>query len=286
MQLTRLNTFIITLAAWFLLPTLIPGIGLDYPYFFILAIVLFAWFIMKWDVVKSITSRSGWAEVVLGLAVIAADYGLNLARSSTVGLIDLLVIFLASVVTVYGLKALRLFWVPVLYGVVLLAGYQIENNIPNYVAMQDWLGGVMVISLRALGIGATVSGHLVAINMANGTPLTLDIQSDCTGLQGILAFGMLSTMTLLDLKPRMSRLVPVFAIGFLGAFLINIARLLIVFLTFEFLGVDAGTTVHFYFGYVLFIIWVLAFWTLAFRYLSPVRGALPQQAGFTPKLVR
>jgi exosortase/archaeosortase family protein len=97
------------------------------------------------------------------------------------------------------------------------------------------------------------------------------VAGSCTGLQGILAFGLLSTMTLLDFKPKLSRIVPLFAVGFAGAFLINILRLLVVFLTFEFLGFDAGTTMHVYFGYLIFVAWVLVFWSLAFNYLAPVR---------------
>jgi exosortase/archaeosortase family protein len=70
-------------------------------------------------------------------------------------------------------------------------------------------------------------------------------------------------------KIKFSRLVPIFAIGFLGAFLINIVRLFFVFVTYEYLGVTAGESVHVYLGYGLFILWVLVFWNLAFRYLSP-----------------
>lgn len=49
------NLFLLTLTAGFLLPAAIPGLGLDYPYFFILVIVLFAWLIIKLDSVKSIS---------------------------------------------------------------------------------------------------------------------------------------------------------------------------------------------------------------------------------------
>jgi len=68
------------------------------------------------------------------------------------------------------------------------------------------------------------------------------------------------------------RLAIVFAVGFIGAFLINIVRLFGVFLAFEYLGVSVGTDVHVYLGYSLFIVWVLVFWSLAFRYLTPRQG--------------
>jgi hypothetical protein len=40
-------------------------------------------------------------------------------------------------------------------------------------------------------------------------------------------------------------------------------------LTFEFLGTDAGNAVHVFVGYGLFIVWVVAFWSIAFKYLNP-----------------
>ena len=282
MWLTRPNAFALTLAVGFLLPSVIPGLGLDYPYFFIIVIVLLAWFMIKWDSVKAIPFKSRTAEQAAGLLVIGGDYVANALRGSSVGLIDLLVVFLASVLLAFGVRALRSFWVPVAYGAVLLAGYQIEAVLPNYVALQDWLAGVMTGAMNALGIGAAVAGHQVTMTLSDGTAVLLDVSSDCTGLQGILAFGMLSTMALLDTKPRLSRIVPLLAVGFIGAFLINIVRLIVVFLTFEFLGIDAGTTVHVYFGYLIFIVWVMAFWMIAFRYLGPPRGSLPSEPAMAP----
>jgi exosortase len=273
MLLSRSNTFVIGIAVAFLLPAAIPNVGLDFQYFFITVIVLFAWFIIKWDAVKGIAQKGTKPEAAAGLALIAADYAFNALRGSTVGIVDLIVVFVGVILVFYGVRSLRLFWVPLTYGVVLLVGYQIEIYTPNYVGLQDWLAGVMAASVGALGISAVASGHIVSMNTANGTPLLLDVAGSCTGLQGILAFGLLSTMTLLDLKPEISRVVPLFAVGFAGVFLINILRLLVVFLTFEFFGADAGTTMHVYFGYLIFVAWVLVFWTLAFNYLGPAKSS-------------
>jgi exosortase len=256
------------MAAAFLLPAILPRMSLDYPYFFIMVIVLMAWFIMKWETYRAIDLKSRRIEVILGVGIIAADYAENAISGSSIGLIDLTLIFSALIITFFGLRAFRFFWVPVAYGLVLLLGYQIENSIPNYAALQDWMAGVMASSMNFLGVSASVSGHVVALNTGTST-LLLSIEGDCTGIQGILAFGMLSTMALLDMKPKVSRLIPLFVVGFAGAFLINILRLIVVFLTFEFLGVDAGTTMHVYFGYIIFVAWVMVFWALAFRYLAP-----------------
>jgi len=268
------DAFALALTIAFLFPLLIPGVGLDYQYFFITVLVLLAWFTIKWNSVKAITRRGSWPEIAIGVLLIAADYGGNAVRHSHVGILDLLVIFIGTILIFYGARSLRNFWVPATYGIILLLGYQIEAYAPNYEALQDWLAGVVTAAVNAVGISASVSGHLVLMRASDGTLLQLDVASSCTGLQGILAFGLLSTMALLDLKPKMSRLVPIFAVGFAGAFLINIVRLLVVFLTFEFLGVDAGTTMHVYFGYIVFIIWVLVFWVFAFRFLTPAKPAV------------
>ncbi|HEV2138469.1 MAG TPA: archaeosortase/exosortase family protein [Nitrososphaerales archaeon] len=280
-QLDRPKIFALTVAAGFLLPGFIPNVGLDYAYFFIIVVVLFAWFLIKWDSVKAISRRSNKLEMALGLGAIGAIYTYKIYKASSVGILDLIIIFLGAAVFTFGLRSLKKFWVPAAYGIVLLAGYQIEAYTPNYVALQDWLAGVMAASMRALGISASLQGHLVIMNIVNGSPIILDVSSECTGLQGILAFGLLSTMTLLDFKPKLSRIVPIFAAGFLGAFLINVVRLIVVFLTFEYLGIDAGNTMHVYFGYLIFIAWVLAFWTIAFKYLVPARP-LPKAPGITP----
>lgn len=266
--LSRPNAFVVCMAAAFLGGILIPGVGVDYTYLSITVLVLAAWFSFKWRAVKSLTSKGRAWEIVLGGALIVSLYAYKILSGAELGILDFTILFSALALSFYGIRSFSLFWVPAAYGVVLLLGYQLENLTPNYVAMQDWMAGVMGSAMSAIGVTNSVAGHYVYLNSGART-LALSVESDCTGVQGILAFGLLSTMSVLDSKPKVSRLVPILALGFLGAFLINIVRLFAVFLTFEYLGVAAGTTVHVYLGYVLFIVWVLAFWSLAFRYLSP-----------------
>jgi exosortase/archaeosortase family protein len=264
----RAEAFVLSVTAAFLAPSAIPNVGIDYTYFFIMVLVLFAWFMLKWPNVKSITARGGLVEVGLGASAIAFVYGYKIFTHTRLGLLDMLIIFGAVVLAFYGVKSFKLFWVPTTYGIALLAGYQIEAVTPNFVLLQDWMAGVMTSSMHLLGIGATLSGQYVTLNSSSG-PLLLSVESDCTGIQGIVAFGLLSTMSVLDLKAKPMRLAVVFVVGFIGAFLINIVRLIGVFLAFQFLGPSIGDQVHVYFGYTLFIVWVLIFWSIAFKYLMP-----------------
>jgi exosortase/archaeosortase family protein len=264
----RAEAFVLSVTAAFLAPAAVPNVGIDYTYFFIMVLVLFAWFTLKWTTVKSLAVRSGLVEMVLGSAAIAAVYGYKILSQTRLGLLDMLIIFGALVLAFYGVKSFKLFWVPTTYGIALLVGYQVEAVTPNFVQLQDWMAGIMASSMHMLGISATLSGQYVTLNSSSG-PLLLNVESDCTGIQGIIAFGLLSTMSVLDLKAKPARLAVVFAVGFLGAFLINIVRLIGVFLAFQFLGPAIGDQVHVYFGYTLFIAWVLMFWSVAFKYLTP-----------------
>lgn len=223
---------------------------------------------------KALTIRSGKAEKIIGASLIAADYAFNAVRGSTVGVLDLLVIFVGIVIASYGFRAVRFFKVPLAYGIVLLIGYQVESSTPSLIALQDWLAGLMAYILSATGISARASGEIVSMSTSSGSPILLDVRSGCTGLEGILAFALLSTLTLLDFRPRLARIIPIFTLGFAGAFLINILRLLVEFLTYEYGGVSAGGTVHVYLGYLVFIAWVVAFWAIAFRFLGPVQGSV------------
>jgi len=271
-RMSRPNAYLLALAVAFLIPLAIPNVGIDYTYFFIFILVFFAWLIMKWNSFESLTNKSKFLETVVGLSMVGAVYADKIALSSREGLLDMVIIFSALALAFFGIRSFKLFWVPALYGVVLLLGYQVENDIPNYVALQDWMAGLMASGMSALGVSSTASGSIVALNSNSSSPLLLNVESDCTGIQGVLAFGVLSSMALVDVKAKPSRLIPIFVIGFVGVFLINILRLFLVFVTFEYLGVSLGNTVHVYAGYTLFVVWILVFWSLAFKYM-PVRPA-------------
>jgi len=66
-------------------------------------------------------------------------------------------------------------------------------------------------------------------------------------LQGILAFGLLASTTLIDIEPKASRVVPFPAVGLLGTFLVTF-RLAVIFSGFDLLGPGFGKAMHAYVG--------------------------------------
>ncbi|MDA4123665.1 MAG: hypothetical protein OK456_10850, partial [Thaumarchaeota archaeon] len=155
LRLGRPYAFVAGISAAFLAAILIPGVGVDYTYLSITALVLAAWFSIKWRAVKSQVSKGSSWEIVLGAGIIVALYAYKIATGERLGILDFTILFSAVALSFYGIRSFKLFWVPAAYGVVLLLGYQVENLTPNYVAMQDWMAGVMGSSMSAIGVSNT-----------------------------------------------------------------------------------------------------------------------------------
>jgi exosortase/archaeosortase family protein len=268
-SLTGPYWFSFALFAFYVLPAVIPGLGVDYPFLFTVGVILLAWLIIRWNRLKVLKPNDSIFQIAIGLALAFADLYINFLYHSNLGLIDMLAIFIGLTIAFYGVRSTKFFLVPYLYLGVLIVGYQLENTVPQLKSLEDALAGLMAVFMNILGVKATLySYNIVELSRVGGAdPIFLQVDGPCTGLKGIIAFGLLSSLALLDTRPRIKQLLLLLSIGFLGAFMINIARLAVVFVTFEYLGNAAGSLVHVYLGYTLFIAWVFAFWSIAFRYI-------------------
>lgn len=266
MHRQRAIAFVLSLVVAFVLPFVIPGLGASMLSTFTVSIILLAWISLKWGTLVSLPSHSRLWEVGLGGAIIAADVAENLVFHSALGLTDALIVFVGLWVGFFGLRHIRLFVLPSLYILVLIAGYLVEYHIPSVAGLEYFIANLMTSMLKGLGVTATVSQNMVTLYTPS--PVFLQVDGPCTGLQGILAFGMLASMTVLDIKAEKGKLALVLVVGFLGAFLINFVRLAMIFLSFEYLGTGVGASVHAYAGYLIFLGWVLIFWNFAFKYLA------------------
>jgi len=275
----RAVAFIGFVLAVFLVPGIIPGLGVSILSTFTVGIILLAWVSLKWRTLALLPTHSGYREMVVGGAIIIADFAENLARHSVIGLTDMLFIFVGIWVGLYGVRHAKLFVRPTLYIVALITGYFIEYNIPNVASLEYFIANMMTSMLQVIGVKATVFQNIVTLY--SPSPVFLKVDGPCTGVQGILAFGLLASMTVLDVRTTPRKLVTVLVIGFTGAFLVNFVRLAMTFLSFQFLGTGTGAEMHAYVGYLLFLAWVLVFWNFAFKYLA--KGMRPGPSGLRAK---
>lgn len=282
-MISRQYLFLLFLLLAFFNPVTLLMTGTSLTFIVVVPCTLLIWLVARWDSIAEISETSKLLEKLLGLGIYVLDIAYNLYRRYILGipkspsdvgfgLIDMLIAFIGVCIAFYGLRGFRHFKLPTAYLVVLIVGYQLEYSISEVAFLQNFLANLITSVLNILGISTSVNGNLVTVQRV-GQPLAID--ADCTGVKGILAYGSLAVLMILDVKATKKRKALSTAIGFIGTFLVNILRLLTIFLVVYFFGIDAGMAVHTYLGYSLFIVWVLLFWTIAFKYLlKPIESHL------------
>lgn len=262
----RPYAFLITLLLVFLVISVFLSTSLTF--IFTVTATLLAWFLLKWDEFLQVKARSQRVEILLGVLLVIANIGRNMLELGSVrfGLVDMLVTFVGLWLAFFGIKSLRFFALPTIYIVVLIAGYQLEFSVTGVTMLEDSLARFMSSLMSVFGIPSSVDGNIVVLGTPRGSQ-ALTIDAPCTGIKGMLAYGSLAVLTILDAKASLRRKALTTGIGLVGTVLANLLRLTAIFLAVYFLGVDVGLLIHTYLGYLVFIVWIFAFYTLSFRHL-------------------
>lgn len=287
-MISREYQFLLFLLLAFFNPVTLFVTGTSLTFIIVVPCTLLIWFAAKWDDIAGIGETSRLVEKLLGLGIYVVDIAYNLYRRCVLGiprtpsdvgfgLIDMLIAFVGVCIAFYGLRGFKHFKLPTAYLAVLVVGYQLENRITEVAFLQNFLANLITSMLNTLGISShVVNGNTVVLTTIYGKEESAIIDAPCTGIKGMLAYGSLAVLMILDVKTTNKRKALSTAIGFIGTFLVNILRLLTIFLVIYFFGIDAGMAVHIYLGYSLFIVWVFLFWTIAFKYLLEPRERLPE----------
>jgi len=262
----RPYVFLIAMVAVFLVVSVFLSTSLTF--IFTVTATLLAWFLLKWDEYLQVKARSRPIEIVLGVMLVTVNIGRNMLELGSIrfGLVDMLVTFVGLWLAFFGARSLRFFALPTIYLVVLIVGYQLEFSIAEVKVLEDSLARFMSSVMAAFGIPSSPHGNLVVLDTPRGSQ-ALAIDAPCTGIKGMLAYGSLSVLTILDAKASLRRKAFATGIGLLGTVFTNLLRLTAIFLAVYFLGVDIGLLIHTYLGYGLFIVWIFVFCSLSFRYL-------------------
>ncbi len=250
-------------------PLTVLLLNTSWTFTFAVLFTFFIWLFIKWEDFLKVESKGGFYEIVFGVLLIAGNLVRNIVSTSSFGIFDMLVMLVGLYFIFFGLKATRFFMPLIAYTIILLVGYQIEFLLEQVKVLEYFLAGLIGSLLRTLNITSWVAGNIVIMIDSSGVTHNLVIDGPCTGVKGMLAYGSLAALLVLDAKMSMKKKAIATSVGLIGTLLVNILRLAIIFLAVYFLGIDIGLLIHTYLGYGLFIIWVLAFWSLAFKYLIP-----------------
>jgi len=235
----------------------------------IVPFTLLIWFAAEWSEISKIQEKGGKKEVLLGISI----YSLNLARNllnfnekPMFGLSDMLISFICVCLAYCGLKGTKRFTLPIAYMAILVVGYQLEFMITEISFLEIFLAQTITSILNSLGINALANANLVTLQTPQGT-FNFIIDASCTGIKGMLAYGSLAVLLALDIKTTRRRKLTCILVGAIGTFLVNILRLTVIFLSCYFFGQETALAVHTHLGYSLFILWVIIFWVVAFKYI-------------------
>lgn len=276
-MISRPQFFILLVLLGFFNPITLLLFQTSMTFIVVVPFTLIIWFIARWQEITEIEEKSNYLEVLVGVGIYVSNIvrnAFNLNGRPMFGLFDMLVAFISVCIVFYGLRGLKHFVLPTAYLSILIVGYQLESAITEVALLEKFLANLMVSVLNFFTIGASAKGNVVTVQARDGNPYIMRIDANCTGIKGMLAYGSLAILMILDVKAPLKRKALCTVIGLAGTLLVNLLRLLTIFLTCYFLGIDAALAVHTYLGYGLFIIWVFLFWIIAFKYfLKPIEEA-------------
>ena len=258
--ITRIHLLPVLFAASVLNPFTYYVLHASRTYFWVAPLTIFIWFAFKWDDLgKSslLHERSQLWEVLLGILIIGGivTRGLLQDPSSRIfGFFDMLAIFVALVFILFGIRSLRIFWVPTAFLGIMGIGYALERAIVDLLGYDEVLAGLVSYLVRILGGNATGEGSLIIL--PDHGPGRLLVDYGCTGIKGIIAFAFISFIPILESGRGLRAKFIWVAVSLLGFVLASILRLVaVVFAVMEWgqVAVDYHTTI----GFAFFMVWLV-----------------------------
>jgi len=116
--------------------------------------------------------------------------------------------------------------------------------------------------LHVFGIEAAAHGNMISFVSLTGDQIYLSVVSDCTGILSLGTFTVAVIIVLTNFPQKFTlHSLMLIAIGYIGTFLTNVARILLIALSGYYFGpVGVIEKVHVHIGWVCFSIWLVIFW--------------------------
>tara|TARA_B100001121_G_scaffold296553_1_gene302027 strand:- start:442 stop:1026 length:585 start_codon:yes stop_codon:yes gene_type:complete len=123
--------------------------------------------------------------------------------------------------------------------------------------------------INILGIYSFSNGVYVSFELSTGSLGTVHIAQTCTGYYSSIVFiaSFISYFIVDKRKWDLLSLI-VIAFGILGVYLSNLLRMTLIILAGHYYGMDMLTWTHLNAGWILFLIFILLFWSIVFKLLE------------------
>jgi exosortase/archaeosortase family protein len=205
----------------------------------------------------------------------------------SIGELSLLISGIGVIIfTLFGFRSLIL---PVSIPFIAVMGYGVYEA---FLRNQDWITAplipfitnITIILLNFLGISSVTNGNIISFMSQTGSPIYLSIVSDCTGIWSLGTFTVAVIIVLSSFPASITKKsLLLIAIGYLGTFIANITRILMIALTGYFFGpVGVLENVHVHIGWIVFSLWMIIFWYYYFTRqlgISFFKKGIPKDSG-------
>ncbi len=229
-------------------------------YFWVIPLTLVIWMSFQWSELNKDralkTKPAGW-EVVAGLALVIAVMARDLLQTPSeriFGIFDMLVVFVGLCIALFGYRSLQKFWVPGAFFAFIGFGYSIERALVDWLGYDVALAGLVAFLCRILGSEVTTQGPKLILPDRESARLLIDY--GCTGIKGILAFGFISAVPIIEsgrgIKDRTIWVLASFA-GFYAASVLRLVAVVFAVIAWGQIAVDYHTTI----GFGFFMAWLI-----------------------------
>lgn len=154
-----------------------------------------------------------------------------------------------------------------------LAKASFGGRTPMELFIERALLAPMAAVLSLLGYHPWVDGQHVTFDTAGGGTMRLLVGVACSGIQAMGLFGGILVVYVIAERPTLRRGLAWSAVGLLGVYLVNVARLVTLALVGSAWGADALERAHAQAGWIFFVAWAGVFAWLATR--RPRRSRRP-----------
>lgn len=269
------NTFILFMIAvcltFLVLSDPITGVFISVLIFILLILV-------DYDEYKKLNSKISCLSIIIGIIFIILSLFLDsivmrftdINLAPTFGQRDLILYLFGAIILFYGLSNLKKFLIPLGFPISFMAIFFIRRNtfigdtIHSYFA--NFVVSVTVDFLNMLNYEASNIGNTLKLASDHGAQ-SFFIGGGCSGFESVIFFSVLGAFLLLKIKAERWKKVLIITVGAVGAFFLNIVRVILLCLVYYWYGIGPMVTFHTNAGNLMFIGWVGFIWWISFKYI-------------------
>lgn len=229
--------------------------------------------------------------VGIGIIVLIGYYNLFYSDKSYLGSNDYVTLILAGVLIIYNfipskysterdfafLFSILLFILLVIPTTILsLTSGEVDTNSPltYYLLSLPTVGLVSLFGISAITPGINPQTGIPAFNYIeifgpDGNPIPVSISLSCSGLYSVAIFvSAFIAFVAIEYRRVDRRVFGLLGLGIFLAWCANILRMAIILAVGRYHGRDTMLWVHNNIGEIIFMIWVIIFWLIMFKYLG------------------